>query len=587
MRSRYLFTSLLLICSRSIVAELPADLPGEEVTQEFMRWVLPKDTVLVSTDTKTPISIPWYDKVAKTWDAPPLSEQMSSDRTNIPLGKGGIFIPRFSDLYRTPEIEILNTKGTVVQTGSPGKMFSVEPGTYFVVLGSGSHRQRIMRQVVVEESKSIPVLPDWSGLTIETLDSNSVPFRGEYEIVRIDEFEPYGRGFGADPTIGEVLTTWILKPGTYKIFGRGQSFNTLKNFVTVRLLPGEYTKFLLIQRPDDFTILGGGNIELTPGTKLKSHWRYGANIGGTIFFSGKTDKQESNSNTMNLTLDLRTNLSLTYNNAPYEWKSDLLIDEGINVSDIDFFTKLNFKELITATDELRMTSLYIWRVLSWFGPYGRAEMSTNLFPRQYKRDESKSKGFYLLPDDSTNGLGILDSSSTIKLNKSFSPFIFDIGGGANFDAVRTRAFQTKVRLGVGSTFGNFPQKYEIIPLKDLSDDFVDSTLKRLKISNAVFLRKKSKTTNVEFGPQAAINVNLHIGRFATASSELKVFAPVVPEMRITRPDFDLNATLSWRLSRYITLDYDYRYILTRPERVDARVNTSTHRIWLRFSYTSR
>jgi hypothetical protein len=576
MRSRFLFT-LIVLCWGRILAELPADLPGEEVTQEYMQWVLPKDTVLVPTDTKTPITVPWYDKVAKTWDAPPLSEQMSSDRSNIPLGKGGIFIPRFSDLYRAPEIEILNANGDVVQTGSPGKMFSVEPGTYFVVLGSGSHRQRIVRQVVVEESKSTPVLPDWCGLTIETLDSNSVPFRGEYEIVRIDEFEPYGRGFGADPTIGEVLTTWILKPGTYKIFGRGQSFNTLKNFVTVRLLPGEYTKFLLIQRPDDFTIMGGGNIELTPGTKLKSHWRYGANMGGTIFFSGKTDKKETSSNTMNLILNLRTNLSLTYNNAPYEWKSDLLIDEGINVSDLAFFTNLDFKELINATDELRMTSLYIWRILSWFGPYGRAEISTNLFPRRYKRDESKYKYFYLPPSDSTKENGNVDSSSTFKLSNSFSPLIFEIGGGANFDAIRTRAFQTKVRLGVGSTFGNFPEKYEIVP-----NNRVDSTL-----LSAIFLIKKDKTTNLEFGPQAAINVNLHIGRFATASSELKVFTPVLPEMRITRPDFDLNATLSWRLSRYITLDYDYRYILLQPEMTDAQVNTSTHRIWLRFSYSSR
>jgi hypothetical protein len=559
------------------MAELPAELPGEEVTQEYMRWVLPKDTALVSTDTKTPISAPWYDKAAKTWDAPPLSEQMSSDRTNIPLGKGGIFIPRFSDLYRTPEIEILDANGEVLQTGIPGKMFSVEPGTYFVVLGSGSHRQRIVRQVVVEESKATPVLPDWCGLTIETLDSNSVPFRGEYEIVRIDEFEPYGRGFGADPTIGEVLTTWFLKPGTYKIFGRGQSFNTLKNFVTVRLLPGEYTKFLLIQRPEDFTILGGGNIELTPGTKLKSHWRYGSNIGGTIFFSGKTDKKETSSNAMNLNLNLRTNHSLTYNNPPYEWKSDLLIDEGISVSDLNFFTNLDFKELLNATDELRMTSLYIWRVLSWFGPYGRAEISTNLFPRRYKRDESKFKLFYILPSDSTKENGIIDSSSTIKLTNSFSPLIFEVGGGANFDAIRTRAFQTKIRLGVGSTFGNFPEKYEIV-----SNGRTDSSL-----LSAIILRKKDKTTNLEFGPQAAINVNLHIGRFATASSELKVFTPVVPEMRVTRPDFDLNATLSWRLSRYITLDYDYRYILLQPEMADAQVNTSTHRIWLRFSYSSR
>jgi hypothetical protein len=586
MRTLYWFLISLYFCAINIIAELPADLPGDEVTQDYMRWVLPKDTVLTSTDNKNPISTPWYDKAAKTWDSPLLAEQMASDRAHIPLGKGGIFIPRFSDLYRTPDIDILNPKGEVVQTGPIGKTFSVEPGTYFVVLGSGSHRQRLVRQVVVEEGKATPVIPDWCGLTIETLDSNSVPFRGEYEIVRIDEFEPYGRGFGADPAIGEALTTWLLKPGTYKIFGRGQSFNTMKNFVTIRLLPGEYTKFLLIQRPDDYTILGGGTLDMSPGTKLKSHWRYGANVGGTFFFSGQVDNNKTKYNTMNLNLDLRSNFWLTYNNAPYEWISDLLLDEGINVSDLDFFSKLNFKELINATDELRMTSLFIWRFLPWFGPYGRAEFSTNLFPRRLKREESKYKEFYLMDGDSVNATDIWDSSSTFKLNNSFSPLMLEIGGGTNFDVVRMRTFEVKVRLGVASTMGNFPEKYENVSLSEIKYPNSDSLLVN-HLSSSIILKNKEKTTNVEFGPQTALSTSLHIGRFAVASAELKMFIPVVPDMRLKRPDFDLNTTLSWRLSRYITLDYDYRYILIQPENVDARVNTSSHRVWLRFSYSSR
>lgn len=564
---------LLPLCAGiyQVFAELPADLPGEEITQEYMRWVLPKDTVLSSPENKDQLSVTWYDKAARTWDTPPLAEQMASVRAHIPLGKGGIFVPRFSDLYRTPEIEVLNPEGEVVASGAMGNTFSVEAGTYFVVLGSGSHRQRLVRQVVVEESKATPVLPDWCGLTIETLDSNSVSFRGEYEIVRIDEFEPYGRGFGADPAIGEALTTWILKPGTYKIFGRGQSFNALKNFVTVRLLPGEYTKFLLIQRPDDYTIIGGGTLDLSPGTKLKSNWRYGANVGGTLFFSGKADNNESKNDAMNLNLNVRSNFWLSYNKAPYEWISDLLIDEGINVSDLDFFSKLDFKEFSNATDELRMTSLFIWRVLQWFGPYGRAEISTNLFPRRMKRDD---KLFYLLGTDSTQS-GTTDSSSTFKLSNSFSPLMLEIGAGANFDVIRMRMFETKLRLGVGSTMGNFPERYEVISSADDS------------LSSFIIMQQKEKTTNVEFGPQAALSTSLHIGRFAIASAELKMFTPVVPEMRITRPDFDLQTTLSWRLSRYVTLDYDYRYILVQPDNEDARVNTSTHRIWLRFSYSSR
>jgi hypothetical protein len=188
--------------------------------------------------------------------------------------------------------------------------------------------------------------------------------------------------------------------------------------------------------------------------------------------------------------------------------------------------------------------------------------------------------------DSVNTTDIWDSSSTIKLNNSFSPLMLEVGGGANFDVVRMRTFEVKVRLGVGSTMGNFPEKYENVSLSEVKYPSSDSLLLN-NLKNSIILKKKEKTTNIEFGPQAALSTNLHIGRFAVASAELKMFIPFVPDMRITRPDFDLNTTLSWRLSRYITLDYDYRYILIQPENVDARVNTSSHRVWLRFSYSSR
>ena len=95
------------------------------------------------------------------------------------------------------------------------------------------------------------------------------------------------------------------------------------------------------------------------------------------------------------------------------------------------------------------------------------------------------------------------------------------------------------------------------------------------------------TTTYEFGPQGSATGNLRIGRFGTAGAEFRIFAPLIPEMRFTRPDFDLTATLSWRLARAITLDYDYTYTLKQPENPNARVNYSVHKIYLRFSYASR
>lgn len=569
-----LFSVYLIVLFSNSWSELPSTLPGEEITNEYMETALTKDTLKDSASLKN-TQTSWYDKVCKTWDAPKFSEQMSSDESNIPIGKGGIFVPRFTEAANEPDLEIIDPEGRTVASGRPGQAYGVEPGTYYVMLGSGSHRQRMVRQVQVEESRTTPVLPDWAALSIETVDTNSNPFRGEYELVRIDEFEPYGRGFGADPTLGESIKTWVLKPGIYKILGRGESYNTLRNFVTVRLVPGELTKFLLIQRADNFTILGGGTVDITPGTRITSHWKFGGNIGGTVQFSGGHDKKLEEQAPVSSIMSIRSSAWLRYSNSPSEWETDIRLDEGFNISDLDVASLAN------GADDFRITSLYIWRILNWFGPYGRTELRTNLLPRWVSASNNNKTAFCILNKNGT--INSFDSSSTRQISPSFSPLSFEVGGGANLDAISTHYLEVKVRAGAASSFNNFPASYTTL---DIDTTGLGHDL-GTKVKNSIVLSHEDATSLFEFGPQASLDVNLRIGRIGIAGAEIKVFAPVVPEMRFTRPDFDITSTLSWRLAPSITLDYDFNYLLKQPQDPKANVDKTSHALWLRFSYTSR
>jgi hypothetical protein len=555
-------------------AELPSDLPGDEITQELLRWAIPRDSIgAQKVGPQRKDTVTWFDKAAKTWEAPPLAEQMSTGN-GVPMGKGGIFVPRFTEANDEPEVEIMSPDGTSIKSGEPGQVFSVEPGSYYVLLGSGSHRQRLVRQVEVTESKTVPVMPDWSGLTIETVDSTTIAFRGEYELLRIDEFEPYGRGFGADPELGEKAKTWILKPGTYKILGRGEGYNNLRNFITVRLLPGELVNVLLVQRPDDMAIISGGTVDVSAGTRIASHWKYGVNIGGNLQFAGEVDKRVDQ-NTLNSTLSLRTGLWLRYMQQPFEWENTLLLDEGVSL------TETNFDNIVTAPDDFRIISLFIWRFLHWIGPYGRTELRTNLLPNFVSQDESKNE-FCILHPDST--IKRFDESVSFKDKPSFCPLKVDVDIGANVDMVNLRFLEFKLRGGVGSSLNNFPDRYEI--RTNTAAVRTDESMQE-RIKKSIVLYPLDATNTFEFGPQGSATGNLRIGRMATAGGELRVFAPIVPELRFTRPDFDLTVTVSWRLARAITLDYDYTYTLKQPEDINARVNYSTHKVYLRFSYSSR
>lgn len=574
------------VCLLQARAELPPDLPGEEISSDYLNAVVPRDSVKKTTAQKTAnggTGLQWLDKAQKTWEAPPLSEQMAraADETTIPIGKGGIFIPRFTPAISEQDVTILDSAGGTAASGNTGRIFSVEPGSYQVFVGSGARNQRMMRPVTVIEGKTVPVIPDWAGLAVETVDSMAIPFRGEYELVRIDNFETYGRGFGANPELGEMVKTWILNPGVYKILGVGQGYNSIINFVTVKLMPGELCKFLLVQDTTTFRILGGGTVEVAPQSKITSHWKYGANIGGNIKFNSEIIRTVKETRTSTL-FGLLSTLWLSYQSHPYEWRTRVRLDEGFN------FSGLKLSNLLTDADDFLVNSLFIWRYLSWLGPYGSAEIRTTFLPRRFIRDE-KSSFFCLLDDNAgiSDPSTSFDSGLAFRLMPSFSPLFITLGVGVNADALKYSFLETNIRAGFGSSYSHFSPQRQIVDTSNINQwETMRDSLKDSVRRSVVLLPKKS-TSDFSFGPQFSLSGMLRIARYITADGELKILMPVAPEQRLTRPDFDLITNISWRLSNWITLDYTYTFLLKQPENTGARMDKSTHGIWLRFSFSSR
>lgn len=566
-----------LLLAGSSFAALPPNLPGTEITDQVIKTTLFPDTAKVNTGKTDSIKphVIWFDKAAKTWEAPSLSEQISKDPTRVPMGKGGIFVPRMTELHDEPDIEVVDTTGKSIASGEPGITYSVEPGSYFVMIGSGTHKQRIVRRIQVQEMKTTPVIPDWCGLIIETIDTNATSFKGEYELIRIDEFEALGRGNGADVSLGEAVKAWILKPGIYKILGRGENYTTLKNFITVRLQPGELTRVVLIEREFDYAILGGGTVDLTSGQKITSNWKYGGSVGGNTQYVNKVDRKNDIKNKdYSSLLSLYSSLWLRYLKKPIEWETSVSLNEGFNI----YKKSSSGFSILSTTDDFKLRSLFIWRFLSWLGPYGSTELNTNLLQKNIQRDE---KDYFLILDkgDTVNTDNLI-TSSTHKLSPSFSPLNIDVGSGVNIDAIDATFLDISIRLGAGSSYNSFPDKYTEVPKNKAIFDSLQSDL----IDKSILLKFEPHTTVFEIGPLCYITSNLTIGRFGSAGASLKVF---FPKNRLKKPDYDLNTILSWRIARGVTLDYEYSYILKQPKNEDAVVNTSTNTLNLRFSFSSR
>ena len=565
-------------------AKPPDDLPGEEITEgQFFDFITPRDSVAKKVPKASPKSPTWLDRAAKTWDAPPIQEQLAKDENKMLMGMGAVFIPSMSDPSLESEIEIIDSTGDVVASGKTGRKYSLLPGVYYAVLGNGPHKQKIVKPVTIEENKITPLIPSWCGLTIDVVDIGNYPFRGEYELARIDKFVPFGRGFGRDPDLGENVKTWILKPGIYKIFGVGQGYNTLTNFVTVRLLPGEFVRFTLVQDENSLEIKGGGVVQMEATSGIASNWKYGIDVGGSVDFNAKYDHDDSSKNTNNKSVSLIFRSNLNYKREAIEWDNRLWLSEGID------FEEWDLSRLKSSSDEIRFTSLFTWRFLHWLGPYGRFEASSEFFPEYERRPENVPSHYFITFDEDYYLTDTNSVDSTYKTQPPFSPLNLETGIGANINAVKTRFFEARVLSGMGLKYKKVWDESELadtskIKFSTTEDSLMYDTIVHISNNSFTAIRGFNDEASVEVGPEVVLYMTLKLGRFAIIESEVKYFSPF---NRMERPDLTLRSTVSWRLLRMLTLDYEYEYKLKQPEEEALRQNESRHRVLIRFSYTSR
>jgi hypothetical protein len=356
----------------------------------------------------------------------------------------------------------------------------------------------------------------------------------------------------------------------------------------VRLLPGELTNFLLIQDPENnFRIRGGGTVHLTPTTELTSNWRVGANVGANVQINAETDHTAeigSNSFTMGFMLDSW----MLYRRRPIEWSTRLRLDQSININDN------NIENMVNNPDRVLMSSIFIWRIFNWFGPYARAEFNTRLFDNKVRRSNESGFGFlhhntYIFNDTAGMNRNGIDTSEVFSIEPGLSPIVLEIGAGVNADLTTRRYFEARARMGIGSAYSRYADRYRVVDERRVVYDTLnlpDSVIQdqRILVSNSIMLYPESRINILEIGPQMAFSAMVRIGTVASAEGEVKIFTPVE---RLSKPDFEFNGTLSWRLSRILNLDYTYRQSLKQPDELEDPVHLSSHAIWLRLHYSSR
>ena len=462
------------------------------------------------------------------WLTPDAAAQAAADTTAIPPGAGAVLVPAMSETDNEPQALVFQGDDQVA-SGSNGARIVVEPGAYTVRVGSGPTPQMVSVPVDVQVGATTVVPVRWSGLRIEVVDESNLPHRGAYELIRVTDRQPFTIGFGADTLQGEQLRTILMPPGLYRIVQPGANYRARTDFATVLAPEGGLVHYKLVINPDDGRFRGAGVVlpaELGAVPEL-SPWSRRYLLGLSAPF-GSTRNVVGANNQTTFGTELFFDTYVTYQRDRDLFSGVLELESG--------FEKVK-PEMSAATpwrkthDRLRVDVLYSRFINARVGPYARFGLRTSLFESNMlvTEDTLISRQF----NDGRRESVVVPANSTFPTGDAFSPPEYREGAGLNTRLLQARAVRLDWRIGAG--------------------------LRQNLYAGAFFLDDDEMTPALEYVEGANFNeIGLETTLVATARYRSLIYnanLDLFSELAASEPSIDWRSTLSWRLTRELSVDY--------------------------------
>lgn len=488
----------------------------------------------------------------ETWKVPPAREQLSMDSTLVLVAKGAIFVPSMTDGTREPPYLVM-ADGKVIATTLPGTRTVLEPGVYDVLIGSGSGKEQMKRKVLVKEGLTTRIPADWSGLVVNVMNEYRESFRGTYELISLPSKKTIGVGFGADVEIGEEVRTWIVPPGNYMIIRTGDGTQARRDFLTIRLMPGELHKVTLVMDKNSGDFLGGGELDLGAGLKLTKsrNWQLHMILGGDFEFNRRSDVVGFPSG-YGFTLGGFFDFLAQYKPLKHYVYLRLRLEEKQ--------IKMPDQAFMKDKDELKLDALYVYRALPWLGPYIRVGASTALFPGYVDFQDPTAVKLVDKEGVETGDLGT--ATGRFKLSESGAPTDLKAGVGLGFLVTGVHWFDMNFRVGFGGRM--------VFTRGLLSPYEYDKTANTYKV--------RRRDDAYQYGVESTVVASLRLTRWILATTELEFLEPIND---YKNPVADWESNVGFRLASFASINYIFK--LVKDVSISDHLQTE-HRVLLRLSW---
>ena len=449
-----------------------------------------------------------------TWFTPPGRGQLEQDPTLIPQGKGFLFVPTMTGSLNEPSFLVLQGDKPI-REASPGTGVLLSPGSYKLLVGSGTDLQMTVRTVPVQEGMTTLVKPFWAGLVINVMSENRTSINESYELYRESSQENYGLGFGVEEERGEAVKTWLLPPGVYSVVRLGDNISTTRKF-SDRLEPGELVQRNLVVDTKDNTFIG-----FYPPAQyglltqvVDSRWKTSLQLSGSPRLS--TSQNTTGADRSVLLISAEIIGSSVYNTDRHYANLWLDFEEG--------FTREEGGDFRKSIDKFEVRATYIYRLSKRLGPYLRGVFNTKLFATEDHFDQPHN---LLIRDgdqiESMMGIG------EFTLSPPFSPLDLRQGIGINAQVISSFSLNLDMRVGFGA------RQHYVTDTYDLN-------------SSRTVARKLQDTATT--GLEAVLLLRSRFSRLPSLDSEFDI---LIPETTTDTWEFNWENRLRLPLSRFVSL----------------------------------
>jgi len=488
-------------------------------------------------------------------------EAVSDDSSGIDEGDGLLVLPSITKTDYEPDYLVYTGKNQLVTSARIGSSVKLPAGNYTIRYGSGAERQKITRHnVKVSPRYKTIVEPDWGCLSVEVRSDTREYMKTSYEIFDGSGVS-YGSEIPANEELGEINRIWVLRPGLYKITINNEKYSSYRNFATVMVEKGEFSKLTIIVDQDlegnPTDLIGAGILDESQMTVEYSNFNVESAFHGNFNFTSDNESDEETPiQTFLLNGQFETNIS--YDREPYHFVTR-------NRLELESF-KNDDKDFRISYDELWSKNAFTYYFFNNIGLYTRVDAAGHVFRRNEYSD-----GNFVLIDRVGDTTEWYTDVRSLPVKDAVYPLIVKEGVGVNYRVFNHPKASMNIRAGIGRRQDRNSGFYYLEP---------GQTLDRNGLSYQIY--REYDNFNQD-GTELSV-----LGRFLlplniSYTLDADVLLPFNKDYAMT---LDVENRVNMKIFKYVSLDYKLRLKnIAREEEPDFL--SKRHSLFLRLTYNLR